>query len=129
MLFYTEAAVRAGFPAHSLTWGELEAYFNMTAANTATSDIEQQADVYLQIRNHLLLRWKLDPSRYLSFASLYREEGKAVPAYLSNNNNQVLRVFEYLMRHAFINVGVFNVELRVAEDPIDITATQRTDGT
>lgn len=84
----------------------------------------------MQIRNHLLWRWKLDPSRYLSYASLYRAESKRqVPSYIEQNTGHVLRVFEYLMRNAFINVGVFSGELRAHEDPIDLTATQHPDGT
>ncbi len=122
--------MRAGFPAHSLTWGELEAYMNMTAASTATRESEQLADVYLQIRNHLLWRWKLDPAHYLSYASLYRAESKQhVPSYIEQHAGCVLRVFEYLMRNGFINVGVFNDDLRAQEDPIDLTATQAADGT
>jgi monoamine oxidase len=104
MMCYAEAAIRAGFPHDSLSWQESQHFvYQDTSTETAATQLKR----HLKIRNFILSQWKNRPTQQLPLATIIKRARSKV---FSQYPQQVMQIYEFLVRHGHINVGIFSYD-------------------
>ncbi|KAJ3695820.1 hypothetical protein LUZ60_001197 [Juncus effusus] len=85
-------AIAAGFPIDSLTEEEIDSAVIPVLGGPAQVN-------YIAVRNHIISRWRSDPSVWLS-------EAQALESIRSEHHPLVSSAYSFLLRHGYINFGL-----------------------
>ncbi|XP_078164704.1 LSD1-like 1 [Carex rostrata] len=85
-------AIAAGFPIDTLTEEEIDCSVIPTLGGTSQRN-------YIAVRNHIISRWRSDPSVWLT-------EAQALESIRAEHHWLVSAAYSFLLRHGYINFGV-----------------------
>lgn len=101
-------AASVGFPKHSLTEEEIEAGVVQTIG-----DVEQ--DNYIEVRNHILARWRENVNVWL-------DQAQVMESIRSQHKSLVVAAYRFLSSHGYINFGVApSIKAAIPEEAIKST--------